>query len=104
MQKMKLKSINDRCKYILIKIPPSRNAGEKTFAKIYREIWYGFKIRKEGTAITTEDWKRMPHDDTINRQKRDVKEHNLQLQTYSPQMQYHQTALWVAIVEMATEQ
>ena len=104
MQKDKLKTVYQRCLFILRKIPPARNAGEKTFAKIYREIWYGFKIRKEGTSINTAEWKRMVHDDTINRQKRAVKASYESLRTYEPEMLYHQTALWVAIVEQATEQ
>jgi len=104
MQKSKLKTVFDRCKYILSKIPPTRNAGEKTFAKIYREIWYGFKIRKEGTEINMKQFLRMKHDDTINRQKRMVKQKNPELQTYSKKMQIHQTALYQAIIEMAVEQ
>lgn len=101
VQKAKLKSVYERCKFILTKLPPTRNAGEKTFAKIYREIWYGFKIRKDGTKLTTVEWKRMKHDDTINRQKRMVKKDHSDLGTYSPKMQYHQTALYQAIIEQA---
>jgi len=103
MQKAKLKSVNARCKYILEKIPPTRNAGEKTFAKIYREIWYGFKIRKEGTTITTAEYQRMKHDDTINRQKRLVKAENSSLATYEAEMLYHQSALYQAIIELAID-
>lgn len=104
MQKQKLKSVYDRCKYILEKIPQTRNAGEKSFAKIYREIWYGFKIRKDGTKLTTQEWKRMKHDDTINRQKRQVKVDHPELSTYDKEVLYHQTALYQAIVEIATHQ
>jgi len=104
MQKSKLKTVSERCQYILSKIPPTRNAGEKTFAKIYREIWYGFKIRKEGTSINTEEFLRMKHDDTINRQKRMVKHDNPELQTYKKEMLIHQSALYQAIIEMAIEQ
>jgi len=103
MQKDKLKSVYKRCKYILEQIPPSRNAGEKTFAKIYREIWYGFRIRKEGTSLNVKEWKRMEHDDTINRQKRLVKADYDNLATYKKEMLYHQTALWQAIIEQVTE-
>ena len=103
MQKAKLRSVYERCRYILEKIPPTRNAGEKTFAKIYREIWYGFKIRKEGTKITTEEFNRMKHDDTINRQKRLVKADSSSLATYDPEMQYHQSALYIAICELAID-
>ena len=103
MQKSKLKSVFNRCKFILTKIPPTRNAGEKNFAKIYREIWYGFKIRKDGTKMTTAEFQRMKHDDTINRQKRLVKQKNPDLQTYEKKMVIHQSALYLAIVEMAIE-
>lgn len=104
VQKAKLKSVFDRCRFILEKIPPARNAGEKTFAKIYWEVWYGFKIRREGTKITTDEFKRMKHADTINRQKRMVKQKHPSLATYDPKVLYHQTALYQAIVEMAIEQ
>ena len=100
-KKARLKSVYDRCKFILQKIPPTRNAREKSFAKIYREIWYGFKIRKEGTKLTTQEWRRMKHDDTINRQKRMVKNDHPELQTYDSKVLYHQTALYQAIIEQA---
>jgi len=98
------KSINKRCEFILEKIPQTRNAGEKSFAKIYREIWYGFKIRKEGTKLTIEEWKRMPHDDTINREKRRCKQWNEELQTYDVKVQWEQTAIYQALLEMSIEQ
>ncbi len=98
------KSIYDRCKFILEKIPPSRNAGEKSFSKIYKEIWYGFKIRKEGTKLTTEEWKRMPHDDNINRAKRMVKKDHPELKTYSAQVLWHQSAIYQALLEMTSEE
>ncbi len=101
VNKAKLKSVYQRCKFILEKIPPTRNAREKGFAKIYREIWYGFKIRKEGTKITTKEWKRMKHDDTINRQKRFVKVDHPELKTYDSKLMFHQTALFQAIIEQA---
>lgn len=97
------KSIYDRCKFILEKIPQTRNAGEKSFAKIYREIWYGFKIRKNGTKLTTEEWKRMPHDDNINREKRRVKAEHPELKTYDKQVLWHQTAIYQALLEMSAE-
>ena len=103
MQKDKLKSVYCRCKYILERIPPSRNAGEKTFAKIYREIWYGFKIRKEGTTLNTEEWNRLPNQDTINREKRRVKQKFPQFATYDKEILLEQTAIFQALVEMAIE-
>jgi len=93
----------DRCKYILEKIPQTRNAGEKTFYKIYIEIWYGFKIRVTGTSLNTEEWKRLPNQDSINREKRRVKKLNPSLATYSPKVMMHQTAIWEALMEMSAE-
>jgi hypothetical protein len=101
-KKHELKTIKQRCEFILEKIPRTRNAGEKSFAKIYKEIWYGFKIRKEGTTLNTEEWKRMPHDDSINREKRRVKE-NPQLATYDPETIRKQNAIWEAYMELAIE-
>lgn len=92
-----------RCEFILREIPQTRNAGEKSFSKIYREIWYGFKIRKEGTKLTTDEWKRLPHDDTINRAKRKVKQDYPELATYDKQVLFHQTAIYQALMEMAVE-
>jgi hypothetical protein len=97
------KSVYKRCEFILREIPGSRNAGEKSFAKIYKEIWYGFKIRKEGTKLTTEEWKRMPVDDLINREKRRVKHNFPELATYSKEVLWHQTAIYQALMEMAIE-
>lgn len=98
------KSIKKRCEYILDKIPQTRNAGEKTFYKIYIEIWYGFKIRKEGTKITTEEWKRLPNQDTVNREKRRCKQLNDELKTYSPEVRMEQTAIYQALLEMSIEE
>jgi len=102
-EKFERKSIFKRCEYILEKLPQTRNAGEKTFAKIFKEIWYGFKIRKEGTKLTTNEWKRMPHDDTINREKRRCKQWNEQLKTYSPEVIMQQTVIYQALMEMSIE-
>lgn len=102
-EKSERRSIYKRCEFILEKIPQTRNAGEKTFAKIYREIWYGFKIRKDGTKLTTDEWKRMAHDDTINREKRRCKQWNEELKTYSPEVLMKQTAIYQALMEMAIE-
>lgn len=92
-----------RCEFILREIPATRNAGEKSFAKIYKEIWFGFKIRKEGTKLTTDEWKRLPHDDTINRAKRKVKQDNPELATYDKEVLWHQTAIYQALLEMSVE-
>ena len=97
------KSIFARCKYVLEKLPPSRNAGEKTFTKIYNEIWYGFKIRKDGTKMTTEVWKRLPNQDSINREKRRVKEIHESLRTYDTKVVNYQGTIYQALMEMAIE-
>lgn len=97
------KSIRERCEYILEKIPQTRNAGEKTFAKIYNEIWYGFKIRKSGTVMDSETWKRLPNQDTINREKRRCKHDNENLKTYSPEVIRKQTVIYQALLEMSAE-
>lgn len=101
--KFKIKSIYQRSKYILEKIPPTRNAGEKTFPRIYREIWYGFKIRKEGTEITMAQHRRMPHDDSINREKRRVKAANHTLQTYDATVVERQGIVYQCYLELAAE-
>lgn len=102
-EKHERKSIYDRCLYILRKLPPVRNCGEKSFAKVYNEIWYGFKIRKDGTKMTTEEWKRLPNQDTINREKRRVKHDYPELGTYNREVLMHQTAIYQALVEMSIE-
>jgi hypothetical protein len=101
--KSETKKIYLRCKFILEKIPRTRNATEKTFPKIYKEIWYGFKIRKEGTKLTTDEWKRMPTDDQINREKRRVKQHYPELKTYDPNVIKHQENTFQAMLELAIE-
>ena len=101
--KAEYRSTQKRCEYILEKIPPLRNAGEKAFAKAYKEIWYGFKIRKNGTKITIDEWKRMPHDDLINRAKRLAKEDRPELKTFDKKVMIHQTAIYQALMEMAIE-
>lgn len=103
MEKAIRKSVYKRCFFVLQKIPGSRNATEKTFPKIYKEIWYGFKIRKEGTKLTTEEWKRMPSDDVINREKRRVKHDHPELATYNKEMITHQEATYQAYLELAVE-
>jgi len=103
-EKYQRKSIHKRCSYILEKIPQTRNAGEKTFAKIYKEIWHGFKIRKNySTPFTTDKWLEMPSDDTINREKRRCKQWNEKLRTYDPEVIMEQTAIYQALMEMAIE-
>ena len=102
-EKLERKNIKKRCQWILETIPKTRNAGEKTFYKIYIEIWYGFKIRKEGTKLTAEEWKRLPNQDTVNREKRRCKHNDDSLKTYDPQVQEKQTIIFQALLEMSAE-
>jgi len=102
--KANLKTKYARSKYILSKLPPTRNAGSKTFYKIYNEIWHGIKIRNNcSMELTPELWKRLPVSSSVNRAKRFVKADHPELKTYDPKMLFHQTALYQAIVEMAAE-
>lgn len=101
-EKADRKSINKRVRWILETIPKTRNAGEKTFYKIYIEIWYGFKIRKEGTKMTSEDWKRLPNQDTVNREKRRCKHNDESLKTYDPQVIQKQNVIFQALMELTS--
>jgi len=104
VNKEKLKTNYERCKYILSKLPPTRNAGSKTFYKIYNEIWHGVKIRKKiSMQLTPELWKRLPVSSSVNRAKRFVKDDYPELQTYDPETLFHQQTLYQAIVEMSRE-
>lgn len=102
--KHELKKIEERCKWILEKIPQTRNAGEKTFVKIYNEIWYGFKIRKyNASTMDKETFDRLPNADSINRAKRKVKHDHQELQTYSPEMLKKQGIYQMGILEWVTD-
>ncbi len=72
------KSIEIRVKIILTRIPNLRNAGEKSFAKAYKKLVYGFGPKK-GVEYTHAIWKMMPHDDSINRARRKTIQHNPEL-------------------------
>ena len=105
IQKAKCRTINKRCIYILEKIPQMRNAGEKSFARVYKEIWHGVKIRKNVNDSTTVNTQRdfdIPHDDSINREKRRVKE-NPNLATYDPKVIEKQNAIFQAYMELSIE-
>ena len=91
----------DKAKYILEKIPQTRNAGEKTFAKIYNEIWFGFKIRAKGTSLTTDEFNKLPSADSVNREKRRAKQLDPTLATYDGKVLKHQAAIYQALMEMA---
>lgn len=98
------KGVKKRCEYILENLPTTRNCSEKSFAKIYWEIWHGFKIRKKTPQVLDlETWKRLPHADLINREKRRCKQFNSQLKTYNKEVLWHQTAIYQALLEMSAE-
>lgn len=101
-EKYKRKNIRERCEFILKEIPQTRNAGEKTFAKIYYEIWYDFKIRVNNPSVLDKKtWDRLPNQDTINREKRRCKQWNDELKTYSKEVLWQQTAIYQALLEMS---
>ena len=82
-----------------------RNAGEKSFARVYKEIWHGIKIRKDEINSTTVNTQRdldVPVDDSINREKRRVKE-NPQFATFDPEVIKKQNAIYQAYMELAIE-
>jgi len=101
--KYEITIVYDRCVYILQKIPKTRNASEKTFGKIYNEIWHGVKIRKTGSNLSTEVWDRAKPSDSINREKRRAKKKHPELQTYDPKVIKKQAALFEAYMELAAE-
>ena len=99
------KDIKRRCEFILKEIPQTRNAGEKTFAKIYYEIWHGFKVRVNNPSVMDKKtWDRLPNQDTINREKRRCKQWDEELKTYSQKVLWEQTAIYQALLEMSINQ
>ena len=99
------KSLYKRVQWLLEQLPTTRNAGEKTFYKIFIELWYGVKIRKyNGLTLTKDVWDRIPNQDTVNREKRRVKEDHPELKTYDKEVIFHQTAIFQALLEMSAEQ
>lgn len=102
-EKLARKSIYKRCKYILEKIPQTRNAGERSFYRIFIEIWFGFKIRK-GTPMVMDDtwWKRLPNQDSISREKRRVKKDHPELGTFDPNVLEHQKIIYQACLELCS--
>lgn len=101
-QKEKLKTVEKRCKFILERIPTTRNCSEKSFPKIYWEIFEGFKIRKGSPqALDTDTWKRLTPMDTINRSKRKIKAEHPELATYNPDVIERQSQLFQAYSEWA---
>jgi len=103
-QKLICRTLKKRCGYILENIPQMRNAGEKSFDKVYKEIWYGVKIRKHNSTLVNDaEFRRMPHADSINREKRRCKQWNSNLRTYDPKIIKKQNAIYQAYMELAIE-
>lgn len=100
--KSELKFVKHRVRWILEKIPQTRNAGDKSFPKIYFEIWHGVKLRKAPVTISINQWNDLPSSDDINRMKRHVKQYNPELRTYDPDMLKHQIAKYQAVLEFVT--
>lgn len=100
LYKHNAKTIRDRCKFLLEKYPHLRNATEKTFCKVYKSIWYGFWPSKK-TIYDNEKFKRMPHDDSINREKRRIKAKDLP--TIDDIILEHQQRKFEAYMELAIE-
>lgn len=98
------KSIRKRCEFILKEIPQTRNAGEKSFTKIYWEIWHGFKVRvNNAQVLDKKTWDRLPNSDLINREKRRCKQYDDELKTYSKEVLWQQTAIYQALLELSVE-
>lgn len=105
-EKHKRRGIFPRIKWMLEEIPPMRNAGEKAFYKIYIEMWYGVKIRKNtGIVLTTDVWDRIPNQDTVSREHRRVTDskHHPELGSYDKEVEWHKTAIFQALLEMSVE-
>lgn len=101
--KYEITKIYDRSVYILKNIPQTRNASEKTFGRIYNEIWHAVKIRKDNSNVTTEVWNRSKASDSINREKRRAKKDYPPLKTYDPKVARKQIVLFEAYMELAIE-
>jgi len=97
------KYIYERTVYILTNIPQTRNASQKTFGKIYNEIWHGMKIRKYYSNLTTDIWDRSKASDTINREVRRAKSENPTLKTYDPKVIRKHQVIYQAMMELAVE-
>jgi len=101
--KYESKNIYDRVVYILKNIPQMRNASQKTFGRVYNEIWHGVKIRKYYSNLTTEVWDRSKASDSINREVRRAKRENDTLKTYDPKVIRKHVVVYQAMMEMAIE-
>ncbi len=97
------KTIFDRVLYILTNIPQTRNASQKTFGKIYNEIWHGMKIRVENSNVNTDVWNRTASWDSINREVRRAKREQPTLATYDPKVIRKHQVIFQAYMELAAQ-
>lgn len=98
------KSLYKRVEWLLERLPTLRNAGEKSFYKVFIEVWYGVKIRKSsGLTLTKDVWDRIPNAETVGRERRRVKADHPELATYDKEVLWHQTAIFQALLEMSAE-
>ena len=97
------KTIFDRVLYILTNIPQTRNASQKTFGKIYNEIWHGMKIRAHESNLNTDVWNKTASWDSINREVRRAKREQPTLATYDPKVIRKHQVIFQAMMELAVE-
>lgn len=95
------KTIFDRVLYILTNIPQTRNASQKTFGKIYNEIWHGMKIRAKNSNLTTDVWNKTASWDSINREVRRAKREQPTLATYDHKVIEKHAIIFQAYMELA---
>lgn len=100
------KGLFKRIKWLLEEIPSLRNSGEKSFYRVFIEVWYGVKIRKySGLTLTRDVWDRIPSQDSVSRERRRVTDnkHFPELGSYNKEVLWHKTAIFQALLEMSTE-
>lgn len=101
------KSIYKRVEWLLDELPTIRNSGEKTFYRLFIELWYGVKIRKyTGLTLTKDVWDRIPNQDSVSRERRRVtdEKHRPELGSYDKEVVWHKTAIFQALMEISAEQ
>jgi len=95
-----MKTTKSRTKYILQKIPNLRNAGEKSFRTAFKRIVFGLK---QNDPIPRGMNKKIPHDDTINRAKRNIQQFNPKLRAYNEKAIIMKGAAQAGILEALYE-
>lgn len=94
-------TIKERCILLLTGYPHLRNSTEKTFCKAYKGLWHNFWPSNK-TVYDIEKFKEMPHDDSINATKRQIKANGLP--TFDENILVHQKRKFIAYMEIALEQ